>query len=226
MIVIGAGNAATLAEVEPMSEKNQFAHATAGSDLELEQSILLLQGPFGDGPHQREYLQAVQYLLDHAAQAHSRLLGLLQSERATNPYAVIEILPRFGLQESVPILAELMARGPTNLCQASAQALAVHPLDDAREALIRGLSLARKDVVIAAADGLMSRGDAMACPALKKLLTHPDPDLRYHVIQAAGSLSCLKRVTLSAIARDDQSDEIRELAKQFIQIATNPGDKH
>ena len=197
LIVIGAVNGTTLAEIEPMSEKNQSCLASAASDPELERSILFLQGPLGDGPHQREYLQAVQYLLDHAAQAHSRLLGLLKSERATNPYAVIEILPRFGLQESVPILAELMARGPTNLCQASAQALAVHPLDDAREALIRGLSLARKDVVIAAADGLMSRRDAMACSALKKLLTHPDPDLRYHVIQAAGSLSCLKRVTLS-----------------------------
>ena len=208
-----------------MPQKNLSALALAESDPELERAILFLQDPLGDEPHQTVHLQAAQYLLDHSANAHPRLIALLQSNRATNPYAVIEILPRFALSESLPILEQLMVYGPKNLSQAAAQALATHPLKSAREALLRGLNLSDQETIISAADGLMTRGDPSACSGLQKVLTHSDPAVRYHVIQAAGSLGCLKREALSAVARDDLSEGIRELANKLLKATPNQGTK-
>lgn len=184
---------------------------------ELERQIHFLQDPFGDEAHQREQERAVQYLLSHADQAHPRLLELLQSQQAANPFAIIEVLPRFGRPESVPVLAQILERGPQNASQAAAEALARHPLDSAQTMLLAALSLPAPEAVIAAADGLLSRGDLAACPALLQSSSHPDPLVRYHVIQAAGSLDCLAEDQLAAIARDDPDEDVKELANRLLQ---------
>lgn len=222
---LGADSTAILDEVKSMSKKNHSVPVPSESDSKLKEAILLLQDPFGDEPHQREQFRAVQYLLDNAARTHPYLLELLRSQKAANPYAVIEILPKFGLQESIPILEELMTRGPANLSQAAAQALAVHPLQEAQEALLRGLNLPNEEFVIPAIDGLMIRGDASVCPELKKFLTYEDSSVRYHAIQAAGTLGCLERETLFAIARNDLSEDIRKLANQIVKTASEQGAK-
>jgi HEAT repeat protein len=200
-----------------MPEKTQAVHAPA----ELERALLFLQGVSGDEAQQREHLQAVQYLLDHSAEAHPRLLALLQSGRAGNPHAVIEILPRFEQRESIPVIEALLAHGPESLRQAAAGALATHPLVEAKEALLRGLNLPKNEAVIATADALMARGDPTACPELKKRLAHPEGNVRYHVIQAAFALGCLEGETLRAIAQHDSSAEVRELAARLLKTAPN-----
>jgi HEAT repeat protein len=202
-----------------MSEINHSTPVSAATDSELKEAILLLQEPFGGGAHEREHLRTVQYLLDNAARAHPYLVELLHSGKAANPYAVIELLPKFGLPESMPVLEGIMERGPENLAQAAAQALAAHPLTEALEALLRGLKLSKEESVIAAVKGLMLRGDTSACAKLEKLLTTQSASLRYHAIQAAGALGCLKRDALLAISRNDVDEDIRELANGLIDEA-------
>lgn len=204
-----------------MTENNRSVGISQKFDEELERAIVFLQDPFGDEIHQRAQLRATQFLLKHPDESHPRLLKLLQSGGASNPYAIVEVLPRFGLLESVPVLEELLTRGPVTLSASVGQALAKHPLNEALLVLLRALTSPKKEVVIAAADALMSRGDSSACSGLKKILSHPERELRYHVIQAAASLGCLDSTTLAKVARNDQSTEIRELANLFIGRASN-----
>jgi HEAT repeat protein len=192
------------------------ASVAGGASGELERAILLLQDPFGDEPHSREQEGAVRYLLAHPEAAHPLLLELLRSHRATNPYAVLEALPRFGLPESVPVLNDVLESGPENLSGAAADALARHPLPAAYEALVRALRHPVNAVVVAAAAGLMTRGDTAACPALREVVGHADPVVRYHAVQAAGRLGCLDRDTLAALARRDRDQDVRELARRLM----------
>jgi HEAT repeat protein len=198
-----------------MNIDEQAAAEPGRADAEIERAILVLQSPFGDAPDLREHARIVQFLLEHADRAHPRLLDLLRSGQAANPYAVIEILPRFARPESIPVLEQLAGRDPQNLASAAALALATHPLDDARQALLRGLTASREGTVIAVADALMTRRDPSACGKLSEALGHPNDGARYHTIQAAASLGCLKPEALSAIASGDASEAIRELARRL-----------
>ena len=186
---------------------------------DLEENIERLQDPF-DGPaHEASAKQAARYLLAHADAAHPLLLELLLTYRASNPIAVIDLLPRFGRQESVPVLKKILAEGLEHVSGEVAAALARHPSEKAFKALESGLSLPAPESIKAAADGLMSRGDAAACPALRKLLGHENPEVRYHVIQAAGRLGCLDSATLRSIAQSDQDSDIVELTTGILQDA-------
>lgn len=71
---------------------------------ELESHIHFVQSPYGDSLHSIRAEQALQFLLEHANEAYPRLLELISSNRASNPLALIEALPRFGRAESIPVL--------------------------------------------------------------------------------------------------------------------------
>ena len=160
----------------------------AASAATLDQAIRQVQTPFGGAPDLRERERAAATLLAHADQAHPRLPALLESGQAANPYALIEVLPRFGRPESVPVLAALLTTGPARLSQAARQALARHPLAQARAALVDGLQAERAETRIAAADALITRADPSVCPALHTALNQDDAIVRYHIVQAAGHL--------------------------------------
>lgn len=181
---------------------------------ELESNIHFLQDPFGDPTHLIRAEQALQFLLDHADEAYPRLLELIESNRASNPIALIEALPRFGRPESIPILEEILAQGQGTSSSAAAVALARHPQVGAREALLRGLTFPKAESVVAAADGLLSRGDRTVCKELLKHLNPADSTVRYHSIQAAWRLGCLSPEELTRMANDDPDNDIREMASR------------
>jgi HEAT repeat protein len=191
-------------------------------DSDIAREIILLQNPFGDEPARSEHERAAEYLLAHAAGAHPRLLDLLRSDAATNPYAIIELLPRFGLPDSIPVLKRLLDEGPPNLAGAAARALAVHPLADARTVLLSGLDATTGQTIIAATNAFLALGDPSICPVLRRTIDHPDPDVRYHLVHAAGALGCLDRETLASISAHDPSEQVRELART-ITAARQPG---
>jgi len=200
---------------------NFDATAEVENRKELEHYILMLQTSLGNELDLQEQEQSAQYLLNHPDQAHPYLLRLLQSGHASNPFAVIDVLPRFGRPESIPVLENLLLQGSENVRRAAGEALARHPLDLAEQSLIQGLTAPHPESVIAAADGLMSRGNSSACLALVMTLdTSPKRDnlvVRYHLIQAAASLGCFSRKELAAIANTDPNQEVRDLASQWIQ---------
>ena len=193
-----------------------FTRETQMAD-EIELHLDLLQDPFGDaGPHEFAG-RAERYLLDHATEAHPRLLELLETDRASNPPAVIDLLPRFGLPESIPVLEKILTQGLDSLSGTAATALARHPAGEAFQALVRGLAGTAPEVVKASADGLAIRGDRAACPRLRDRLDHPDSEIRYHVIQSAARLGCLDPGELAAIAETDRDADIRHLAQRILE---------
>jgi hypothetical protein len=79
--------------------------------------------------------------------------------------AVIELMPRFGRAESIPLLEHLLI-GNEATAWAAAQSLALHPQAAAGEALQRSLARREPAIAIIAADALGTRGDRSACAAL------------------------------------------------------------
>lgn len=183
---------------------------------ELESNIHFLQDPSGDPPNSQRAKQALEFLLEHADEAHPRLVALIKSQQATNPPSIIDALPRFGRVESIPVLEETLTQAKQTLSEVAALALARHPHPDAREALLRGLSSSRMESIRAAADGLMLRGDRSVCEELSRHLDHADSTVRYHVIQAAAHLGCLSLEALTKIGNEDADKDIRGLASSAL----------
>ncbi len=183
---------------------------------EIDTQIHLLQHPSGDPFHRREAARALNYLLARADEAHPRLLRLLTSHRANNPAAIIDALPRFGRTESLPVLGKILGSDSTEtILSVAASALARHPHDDGFKILVRGLTLPRAAAVIAAADGLLTRGDRRACAELAKHVQASDANIRYHAVQAAGRLGCMREEQLLAIAASDSDADVRTLASKL-----------
>jgi len=207
LLLIACGNR-TIPMKTPMHD-----HTKQTRDREVDQQISLLETPFGDGPHQRERERAAAWLVANSGRAYPQIVLRLSEGRAS--VALLELLPRFGRAESIPLLQRLLS-GPQATAWAAGQALALHPQPAAGEALRR--SLLRHDPVLAiiAADALATRGDRTDCAALTALIDVPDSRLRYHVVQAAGKLGCLTREALQALARGDADADVRGLAAKLL----------
>lgn len=170
-----------------------------GDDIELH--LQFLMDPFGDEPHRRQREISVHYLLAHADRAYPRLVQALKANPAAlNSPSIIEVLPLFARADSVPLLEAIMNRSIEQVSGVAGQALGRHPDASAKDALLRGLASSLPDVMAAAADGLMVRGDSSVCSDLKTLLGHKNSIVRYHVVQASYKLGCLNR---------DQMEELR-----------------
>ena len=182
-------------------------------DEEVETQIMLLETPYGDGPHLRERETAAAWLVAHAERAYPRLLKLLDQDRAG--VGAIELLPSFNRAESIPSLARLLA-GPEQTAWIAGQALAKHPHETAGEVLRRALASPDLEVVIIALDALAIRGDPADCAAVASAAAAEDARVRYHAVQAAGTLDCLERSTLESIAHTDASADVRDLAARLL----------
>lgn len=193
--------------------------ATERDTRDLERNIGLLCSPFGGDAHAREREQAAQWLLAHADVAHARLVELLTTGTSTNPAAIAALLPRFGRDESVIVLARLLESESAALRHAAGQALAQHPSTAAKTALQQAMKSKQPAALVAAADGLMARGDPSVCDALRPTLAHADATVRYHALQAASRLGCATAAELARLAKDADAD-VRALAVQLRRRAT------
>jgi len=160
-------------------------------EQDVEHNVRMLLAPYRGGGHDRDRERALAVLLDHPDEAHPRLLALLEEMGpGANPAPVIAALPLFGRAESVPALDRLLREGSEATAMSAAAALARHPLPAAGDALRAALRDDRAETAAAAADGLLERGDAAACPDLLAALEHPDREVRYRARQAADGLGC------------------------------------
>ena len=183
---------------------------------DLETNLRMLSDPVGGAPHLRRREQAIRYLLDHADQAHPRILEALRSNpKGLNAPVLMEVLPRFGRPESVPLLEEILLLNIERLSGPAGQALGRHPAAGARDSLLRGLRSNQAYTRMGAIDGLMIRGDRSVCPELKIVTRNEEPDTRYRAIRAAGVLGCLSADELGEIQRSDPDPDIRRLAGEL-----------
>jgi HEAT repeat protein len=183
---------------------------TAG-DHDVETQLMLLETPFGGGPHDRERQRAAEWLLANSERAYPVLLARAREGRATA--AVVELLGEFGRADSVSVLSELLDADEP-LGRAAANGLAANSDPSALAALREGLR-SGGDRAVRCADALGARGDPAACPELRTAATHPDARLRYHAIAAASrtDLSCFSDDELAQIESSDDDDEVRDLAR-------------
>jgi HEAT repeats len=181
-------------------------------DAEVDTQIALLSTPFGGGPHQQERERAATWLVANAHRSYPQIMADLVAGHGG--VALVELLPRFGRAQSIPILEHLLT-GPEATAWAAGQALALHPQAEAGEALVRSLAHQATAVAVIAADALGTRGDRSMCPALLERIHATDPQVRYHVLQAAGHLGCLPRQRLEALARSDTDADVRDLATRL-----------
>jgi HEAT repeat protein len=193
-------------------EADVMTGSAPNRDQEVETQIMLLETPFGDGPHKRERDRAAAWLVEHPDRAYPNLLALLEAGRAGA--GVIGLMPTFDRKESIPPLARLLA-GPEPVAWPAGQALARHTDPSAGAALRAALASPEPEVAIAAADALATRGDPRDCSALSGVLGARDARVRYHVVQAAATLGCLDAVRLESIARSDDSADVRDLASRL-----------
>jgi HEAT repeat protein len=169
---------------------------TAG-DHDVETQLMLLETPFGGGPHDRERQRAAAWLLANSERAYPVLLARVRERRAGA--AIVELLGEFGRADSVPLLADLLdADEPMG--RAAAQSLASNADPSALAVLREGLGKGG-DRAVRCADALGARGDAAACPELRAAAAQSDARLRYHAIAAAVSpqLGCLSDDELAEI---------------------------
>jgi len=207
---LGIAIALVAACAPPPKEVGQVADE---GDTELETQIMLLQSPFGDESHLRGREAAARWLVEQADRAYPRLLAMARAGEA-GP-AVVELLPAFGRAESVGVLEALLA-GPERLAGVAGQALARHHGPEALAALRRAVELGAPEAAVAAADGIATRRDPAACPELTKAATREDARVRYHAVQAAGSLGCFSRAALTTLANQDPDTEVRALAAKLL----------
>lgn len=191
--------------------------------LALQDRIALLCSPLGDAASLRERDAAAQYLLEHADTAYPELMRRLASGGGNNPLAIIELLPRFAREASIPVLAQWLDGGDELLAPASAQALAAHPQAAALQALLATLRSTHAATIIAAADALAVRGEPDACAGLRASMGHADARVRYHLVQAAAALHCLSVSELSAIAANEVDVEVQQLAQRMLDAERRPG---
>lgn len=191
---------------------------TNGDALALQDRIALLSSPLGDAASLREREAAAQYLLEHADAAYPVLISRLASGGGNNPLAIIEMLPRFGREESIPVIAKWLGTGDELLAPVSAQALAAHPQASAQQTLLDALRSINPLTVAAAADALAIRGEPEACAGLRNAIGHADAHARYHSVQAAAALRCLSVEDLRSIAANDVDVEVQQLAQRLLDV--------
>jgi HEAT repeat protein len=155
---------------------------------EIDQQIQSLVAPSGDPRYRGIRDEALGYLLEHADEAHPRLLALLGGD--TPPIVAVAVLPAFGRAEDVPVLERFLRDADDPTTVVAGQALGQHAAPEARVALEAALTDTRDQVVASAADGLALRGDPASCPALVAALSHPNEDVRGRVRSAAERIGC------------------------------------
>jgi len=187
-------------------------------DSEVDSHIRRIETPFGDGPHQRQSELSREWLLGHEQAAYPRLLA--RAAEAGSP-ATYAMLAEFGRPPAIPLLAQALDAGGPH-ADAAARALARHPQAAAGKALRAALARPDPAISIAAADGLLLRADRRDCPALRAQLAAPDALVRYHVLQAAGGLGCIRPEALELFAERDASEDIRSLAAALRDASPDP----
>jgi hypothetical protein len=190
-----------------------MAKSETQSDEEVETQLALAQSPLGGGPHQRQRERAAQWLVEHADRSYPVVLERL--ERGQVGVALVDLLPRFDREESIPALTRLLS-GSEPPAWAAGQALARHSQPAAGEALRGALENADPKVAAIAADALGTRNDRGDCGALLAHIEAADARLRYHVVQAAGNLGCLTKPQLESLARADPDADVRALAEKLL----------
>jgi len=184
--------------------------------VDIDPLLLVLQSRYGDPFHVREREAAAQTLLECSTDSYPRVIQLLSSGQAQNPAALLELLPRFAREDSVAVLEALMLNGGERLPRLAAIALARHAGSAARDALIKALDASSPDIVVAAADGLLERGDNEACAALISRSSIDDAQARYHILQAALHLDCIGIDALRRIMQSDPDQDVRDLMHDAI----------
>jgi len=185
------------------------AHETQAID----QQIAWVSQPFGDDASLRHRETATLALLAYGAAAHRRIIELLRTGRAANAPALIALLPRFGLDDSIPLLQGLVnGAAGSGLPGAAALALAQHPSPQAARVLLDALSSANTQTIVVAADALAARGETQARVPLRDLRRHADALVRYHAVQAAHRLGALSDDELAQVERHDSDAAVRALA--------------
>ena len=132
--------------------------------------------------------QALEDLLAAGKAGHEAVVRRLGSTDYPRP--LIRILPMFGLDESVAVLADVLYRPDIDsvLRTAAADALSTHPSAKAMDMLIEALESTDMATVSAAAAGLADRGDANAVPFLirrSQLATETPGDVDASLLVAA-----------------------------------------
>jgi HEAT repeat protein len=110
---------------------------------------------------------AVEGLLSIGRPAHEVLLARANAEDP--PVRVLQVLPEFGDESSVPVLGRALADAPSPTTVVAADALARHPADSALDILIAALSSTREQTVKSAIVGLRLRGDGRAVGPLQEV---------------------------------------------------------
>ena len=108
---------------------------------EIDKQVEVLLFPSGDIQFRHVREQALAYWLEHANEAHPRLLELIDVD--SPPVLLITILPQFGRVESVAVLEKVLHNSSDPLTVAAGQALGRHPLPEAGMALEHALNAAR-----------------------------------------------------------------------------------
>lgn len=101
--------------------------------------------------------QALAELLAAGEPGHAAVVERLES--SDNPRPLIRILPMFGLEETVPVLAAVLQRPDADsvLLAAAADALAAHPSPAADDALVEAAASGSRHVAEAARAAMADR---------------------------------------------------------------------
>jgi HEAT repeat protein len=154
---------------------------------EVDRELAILLRPSGDAGAGVMRREALDTLLEHADEAHPRLLALVAS--GAPPPLALMALAEFGRPESVPVLERLLHEADDPTTAVAAAALGEHPADEALRALEAALGEERTQVVLSSIMGLRERGDPRAAGALRALGDHGDPEVRERAAAAAEALA-------------------------------------
>lgn len=183
----------------------------------IDVNIRIAVKPSGDPTSLRERDQAAAFLLDHAALAFPRLMKLFQEKSGSwEAPRLIELIGFFKLEESVPLLKDILLKGIPDMSRVAAKALGAMTMLRARQVLEEGFQSGIQEIRIAAIEGARISGDKSWCPIIESTLFDEDPNLRYYAVNAAAELGCLTASRLSALAEQDEDIHVRQLCASWL----------
>jgi HEAT repeat protein len=183
-----------------------------GAMDELELNLMLLKNWFGDEPDERERREAIDYLVEHADEAYPRIVAEIEARPfALDAPALIQVLPRFGREDSIDLLERILASGDDRVCRAAGEALGRHPASRAGDVLVRALDSEDRQSRIGAAIGVGTRRERSACEPLARRIMAGEPVERYYLAHAFAQIGCENDSVWRRLEEDAEAD-IRALA--------------
>lgn len=147
--------------------------------------------PGGHPADQLARAESARWLVARAGDTYPLLLDALRTRPSgVDAEPIIDLLPDFRREESIPVLREILLSGAESVARAAGTALGRHRQEGAAEVLREALQSAHRECRIGALLGWLQRPAEESCPVLARLAPDEDSLVEQYRLQVLERLGC------------------------------------